>query len=70
MMINEPLGRNQETRGDHSDTSNLGQPTTDGEAVELTLDEVLEVLGWADGEFTAVCHKNVGGLLPPRWSRR
>jgi hypothetical protein len=31
-----------------------GQPTTDGEGVELTLDEVLGTLGWADGEeFTA-----------------
>jgi hypothetical protein len=62
-MINEPLGRDHETGGDHSDTSSFGQPTTDGEGVELTLDEVLEVLGWADGEFTALCHKNVGGAF-------
>ena len=38
-----------------------GQPTFDGEADRLMLDEVLDSLGWADGEFTAVCHRPIGG---------
>ena len=53
-----------QTGGDsqNANTSRLGQPITDGEAVRLSLDEVLDV-GWADGEFTAVCHKPVGGVF-------
>ena len=41
----------------------LGRPLTGGDGVRLSLDEVLDCLGWADGEFTAVCHKPVDGVF-------
>jgi hypothetical protein len=57
----EAPSRDQRTRGDSENTSNVGQLGSDSQQVRLNLDEVLEILGWADGEFTAVCHRRVGG---------
>jgi hypothetical protein len=56
-------GPGQETEGAPQDAStlSLGQPTFDGEADRLLLDEVLDSLRWADGEFTAVCHRPISG---------
>ena len=63
MEKEEAPSRDQRTRGDSENSSSVGRPITDGEVVRLTLDEVLDILGWVDGEFTAVCHRPVGGLF-------
>lgn len=54
-------GPDQETGGNSENISSMGEPSSDGGNVRLDLDEVLDCLGWVDGEFTAVCHRPIGG---------
>jgi len=63
MTKKESPGRDQRTGGDsqNANSSSLGPDATAGEDERITLDEILESVGWQDGEFTAVCHKPVGG---------
>lgn len=62
-MTSEAPGRDKRTGGDpqNADTSSVGEPSRDSEFPRRTLDDVLDCLGWANGEHTAVCHKPVDG---------
>lgn len=57
----EAPSRDQRTSGDSESTSSVGQLGHDTRQVRLNLDEVLDILGWVDGEHTAMCHRPVGG---------
>jgi hypothetical protein len=56
-------GRDQPTGANshNANTSNIGHGITIGDDERFILDEVLDCLGWQGGEYTAVCHKPVGG---------
>ncbi len=62
-MTNEAPGPDQETESNSENTSGTGEPTSDVGNIRLDLDEVLDCLGWAEGEFTAVCHRPIGGAF-------
>jgi hypothetical protein len=65
-MPREPApGPDQRTGGDpqNANAFSLVQPDGGSSASRLTLDEILDILGWADGEYTAVCHQPVGGTF-------
>lgn len=63
MTKKEPPGRDQRTGGVlHNETaSSLAQGASSSDDDRMSLGEVLECFGRRDGEFTAVCHKPVGG---------
>ena len=63
MTKQESPGRDQRTGGDsqNANTPSLGPDIAAGDDEATTLDEILDSLGWQDGEYTAVCHKPVGG---------
>jgi hypothetical protein len=65
-MPREPApGPDQRTGGDpqNANAFSLVQPDVGSSASRLTPDEILDILGWADGEYTAVCHQPVGGTF-------
>lgn len=63
MMTNEAPGPDQETESNSENSSTIGEPTPDAGNIRLDLDDVLDYLGRADGEFTAVCHRHIGGAF-------
>jgi hypothetical protein len=60
-MTNEAPGQGQETEGSSEYSRTVGEPTSESGNIRLNLDEVLDCLGRAEGEFTAVCHRPTGG---------
>ena len=62
-MTNGATGPGQETESNSENTSGIGELTADGGNIRFDLDDVLDCLGWADGEFTAVCHQPIGGAF-------
>jgi hypothetical protein len=63
MLGKESPGRGQPTGGNshNANSSNIGPGINTGDDERFTLDEMLDCLGWQHGEYTAVCHKAVGG---------
>jgi hypothetical protein len=63
MTKKEPPDRDQPTGGvlHNGNTSSLGFGVSASDEDWMSLGEVLDSLGRQDGEFTAVCHKAVGG---------
>jgi hypothetical protein len=64
MTQREAPSRDQPSGGDsqNANTSSLG-PGVTGDQKRIILDELLDCLGWQDGEFTAVCHRPAGGIF-------
>ena len=54
-------GTGQRTGGDPPDVNGSSLIQTGVAGTRLTLDEVLDILGWRDEEYTAVCHRFAGG---------
>ena len=61
----ESPGRDQRTGGGphNANTPSLRPDIAAGDEERMTLDEILDCLGWQDGEFTAVCHRPAGGIF-------
>lgn len=67
MTKNEAPGRDQRTGGDsdNANTFNIGSGVAARDQARMTFDEILDSLGSQHGEYTAVCHKPVGGQFSP-----
>ncbi|WP_445164629.1 hypothetical protein ACTXG5_25555 [Mycobacterium sp. Dal123C01] len=63
MTGKQPFGRDQPTGSDsqNANASDVDLDVTIGDCERLTLDKMMDCLGWQDGEHTAVCHQPVGG---------
>jgi hypothetical protein len=62
-MTNEAPGPDQETESNSENSSTTGEPTSDAGNIRLDLGDVLDCLGCASREFTAVCHRPIGGAF-------
>jgi hypothetical protein len=63
VVTKEAPGPDQETEGSSEYSRTIGEPTSESGNIRLNLDEVLDCLGRAEGEFTAVCHRPIGGTF-------
>jgi hypothetical protein len=60
-MTKEAPATDGETEGRSGYSRTIGEPTSESGNIRLSLDEVLDCLGRAEGEFTAVCHRPIDG---------
>jgi hypothetical protein len=56
-------GQGQQNGGDPPGLNGASFVPTDVDSSRLTLDKVPDILGWTDQEYTAVCHRPVGGTF-------